>query len=61
MDAMGKPIGFIWEKKSSNSANHFFDCRIYNLAIREIASDRVCKEIGLEIHNWHNYCMYITE
>ncbi|NRA92339.1 MAG: phage terminase large subunit family protein, partial [Psychroserpens sp.] len=60
MDAFGKPIGFVWEKKSAASANHFFDCRIYNLAIKEIASDKVCSDIGLEIHNWHNYCQYMT-
>ena len=60
MDASGKPIGFVWEKKSAASANHFFDCRIYNLAIREILVDKVCKDIGLEISNWNNYCAYMT-
>lgn len=32
-------IGFKWEKKNSQSINHFWDVRIYNLAAREIFLD----------------------
>lgn len=35
----GEVIGFNWEKKSSQSLNHFWDVRIYNLAAREIYLD----------------------
>ena len=32
-------IGFSWEKKTSQSLNHFWDVRVYNLAAREIYLD----------------------
>lgn len=32
-------VGFAWEKKTSQSQNHFWDVRIYNLAAREIFID----------------------
>ena len=34
-------VGFNWEKKNSQSINHFWDVRIYNLAAREIYLDMV--------------------
>ena len=34
-------VGFKWEKKHSQSLNHFWDVRIYNLAAREIFLDIV--------------------
>jgi len=56
----GAEEGYFWQKKSASSLNHFFDCRVYNMTIREIAQDRVCKEIGAEMQNWQTYCQYIT-
>ena len=32
-------VGFNWEKKNSQSLNHFWDVRIYNIAAREIYLD----------------------
>ena len=32
-------IGYTWEKKTSQSQNHFWDVRIYNMAAREIYID----------------------
>lgn len=34
-------IGFNWEKKQSQSINHFWDVRVYNIAAREIYLDIV--------------------
>lgn len=34
-------VGFNWEKKNSQSINHFWDVRIYNLAAREIYLDMI--------------------
>jgi phage terminase large subunit GpA-like protein len=38
--------GTVWLKKHSAVENHFFDCRVYNYAIREIFSAIVCESIG---------------
>lgn len=52
----GEVIGFKWDKKSTNSENHFWDVAVYNLAARLIfldllkRSDRNLKDI-----NWANY------
>ena len=32
-------VGFKWEKKHSQSQNHFWDVRIYNMAARDIFLD----------------------
>lgn len=60
VNASGVDEGFFWEKKSAATPNHFWDTRIYNMTIKEIAQDRVCKEIKAEMSNWLTYCQYIT-
>ena len=48
-------IAYMWEKKTSDSANHFWDCRIYSIALSEIACYEVCKELKIP-SDWLTYC-----
>lgn len=52
----GKEVGFIWEKRNTNVMNHFWDCRVYNITIKEILMVLVCKEFGDKEPNWKKYC-----
>jgi len=54
----GQVIGFKWEKKNSQSQNHFWDVRIYNNAAKDIfidllkRSDRKLKDL-----TWQEFCL----
>ena len=48
---------YLWERRSGRH-NHFWDCRVYNLAIREIISDMVCREAGVD-NIWSNTCIIL--
>lgn len=53
-----KPSGAVvarWVKKSSNSQNHFWDVRVYNMAIKDILVSLVCKELKLKYYTWEDY------
>ena len=52
-------IGFKWKKKREN--NHFWDCRVYNMAAREIfIADLKLYESKNRDLNWENYCQMIN-
>jgi len=51
-DDNGEVVGWKWTRKHSSAANHFFDVAVYNLAVRDIVADAVCKEAGLKIIGW---------
>lgn len=51
----GEVVGWSWKKKNQMSQNHFFDCAVYNLAIRDIFSKKICKEVGIKYSNWADY------
>ena len=51
----GISVSFIWKKKSSMHQNHFFDCRIYNMAIRDIIVDIVCKRMKITNYLWSDF------
>ena len=55
----GEYIGSRWVKKNSIVQNHFFDCHIYNMAIKEIWTHAVCKEDGIQRPDWREYCKII--
>ena len=54
-------IGFAWEKKTSQSLNHFWDVRVYNLAAREIYLD-VIKQTDPRIKSltWLDFIDMVT-
>lgn len=44
-----------WVKKSSISQNHFWDVRVYNMAIKDILVSLVCRELKLKHFTWEDY------
>lgn len=48
-------IGARWVKKHSSSVNHYWDCEVYNDAVKEIVTHLFCKENKVPI-SWQNYC-----
>lgn len=58
-DPQGKEVGYIWQKKNSNVINTFWDCRVYNEAVKEILTDAVCKELKID-PSWKGYCAAIV-
>lgn len=52
-------IGFKWKKKREN--NHFWDCRVYGMAAREIfIADLKLYESKNRDLNWENYCQMVN-
>lgn len=49
-------VSFRWVKKTSNAQNHFWDIRIYNMALRDIIVDRVFKELKMKRGTWVEFC-----
>lgn len=43
-----------WEKKTSTSQNHLWDCRVYNLVVRDILVDLISKEVKQKLV-WADY------
>jgi len=54
MNAAGTSVGFRWVKKHSSSVNHFFDCRVYNMCIKYIFTEIVCKSAKVPV-SWVNF------
>jgi phage terminase large subunit GpA-like protein len=55
LSATGIEIAYQWEKKTQQSKNHFWDCRVYNLALRDIFVKIISKSIGKSI-TWAEFC-----
>lgn len=51
----GQAISSRWEKKSSISQNHKFDCRVYGMVLRDIMVAMVCKELKIKQYSWSDY------
>lgn len=54
-DKGGVEVKIKWEKKSSNSQNHFWDVRIYNIALRDILASLICQEHKIKKGTWIEY------
>ena len=52
----GSEIGYKWTKKNGTSQNHYWDCRYYNLALKEVYSDLYCREFKVKHPSWAIYC-----
>ncbi len=55
-DKSGQGVALRWIKKNSALQNHFFDVRIYNMAIKEIVTSLVCKSAKLKVYGWSEFC-----
>jgi phage terminase large subunit GpA-like protein len=53
-DKGGYPV-YRWTKKDSVVQNHFFDVRIYNIVMKDILVDMVCKELKIKNPTWEDY------
>lgn len=53
-------VSFRWVKKSSNSQNHMFDVRIYNMALKDIIVEIVTKEFKIKKGVWTDFCQIMT-
>ncbi|MGB0881865.1 MAG: terminase gpA endonuclease subunit [Vicingaceae bacterium] len=48
----GAGVSMRWVKKNSAVQNHLWDCRIYNIALKDIFTFLFCKDIGLKTGSW---------
>ena len=51
----GEGIAARWVKKTSAHQNHFFDVRVYNMAVKDILVMLVCKELKIKNYGWRDY------
>lgn len=58
ISANGTEMSYLWQKKTQQSKNHFWDCRVYNLALREIFIKIISKELGKKI-TWIELCNFL--
>lgn len=55
MDKDGNSIATRWQKKTANSQNHFWDVKIYNMALRDIVVYLICKDLKIKNYGWKDY------
>jgi len=55
INSVGEMIGK-WEKKTSMSQNHMWDCRVYNIAMKEIFLSIIGKQFGVKELTWQGFC-----
>lgn len=51
----GQGIGIRWVKKRTTSQNHFWDVRVYNLAVRDIWVSEITKQMKIQKGTWSDY------
>ncbi len=49
-----------WQKKASNVMNHMWDCRVYNMAMREIIVDEWRKMLKVPKLTWKEFVVAVT-
>lgn len=49
-----------WKKKGASVMNHMWDCRVYNMAVREIMMEQMRKELKVPKLTWREFCVAIT-
>lgn len=58
-DDDGKVLGYIWDKKQSNSQNHFWDVRVYNLVVKDILTYQMCTMFKIKNYTWDDFVRII--
>lgn len=56
----GQGIAAKWVKKNTTVQNHFWDVRIYNMAIRDIFAWQITKESGIQKGTWGDFVEIIN-
>lgn len=59
LSADGSEVGYIWKKKHSGVANHFWDCNVYTPAIRDIFVDTFLRKIKAKEISWGYFCQVV--
>ena len=59
LNADGSELGYVWKKKNNTVANHFFDCAVYQPAIRDIFVESFLKSIKIKDISWGKFCEII--
>lgn len=52
---MDKDTRIRWVKKSPNHQNHLFDCRLYNMVVKDILLERIFKELKIQNGQWSDF------
>ena len=57
----GELVGFKWDKKNSDSENHFWDVRIYNIAARYVYLDAIIRSDPTKYKglDWSSFVEYV--
>ena len=58
-DTSGIEWKFTWKKKGTSLQNHFWDVRIYNMALRDIIADEMGKIFKSDDKSWAGYVKLI--
>jgi len=53
---LDKEGNFIWQKVGPTAQNHLFDCRVYNIALREILLHLFAKMAKVKNFTWADFC-----
>lgn len=56
----GSKVGYRWQKRHSTVENHFWDCRVYNLALRDIFAYEVCLASKIKYPDWGKFVQLIN-
>lgn len=54
-NADGQGVAALWKKKNSAVQNHMFDCRVYNMALKDILVHLLGKELKIKDFSWRDY------
>jgi phage terminase large subunit GpA-like protein len=61
LNSDGSVLGHKWQKKNNDSPNHFWDCRVYNIALKNIFMSEYCKLSNIKYPDWAAYCELIKK
>ncbi len=61
IDKEGEGGSFRWVKKNSAVQNHLFDCRVYNIALKDIIIFMICRELKIKNYGWKDFVDLILQ
>ncbi len=56
MESKNGEVTYRWVKINSSVQNHHWDVFVYNIAVRDILVDMVCKEYKIKKGTWAEFC-----
>ncbi len=57
----GHSISYKWEKRHNSVRNHFWDCRVYNMALRDIVVWEVLTQAKIKYPTWAEFCTIMLD